>query len=99
MNTSNQRVENQMTTTKINMILVAVLETLDETPGGEAPDGVLAAAAANGVPASAGRWDDIAGLLVGAGLCNQRLGSRLEITDRGRQIAAESRAHRKAVQA
>lgn len=85
-----------MTRDEINLVLAAVLETLDETEGGEAPEGILSAAASAGLPASAGRWEEIAGMLVGAGLCNEKLNCRLEITDRGRAIAAASRAHRAA---
>lgn len=83
-----------MTRAEINMALASVLETLDESQDGEAPEGVLALAIEQGIPSSAGRWWEIAAMLLAGGLAERLDGHVMRVTELGREIARKSRALR-----
>ena len=79
-----------MTTTQINIVLCAILETLDESSDG-APETILYLAAQQHAPDV--DWQQIRYVLVSSRLVTES-GNVLAITDRGRAVAKMSRDFR-----
>ena len=79
-----------MTRTEMNMVLAAVLETLDELPDGSSPAGILYAVVSARVDVP---WSAFQDSLLACGLvtCDNYI---LTITDKGRRLAAMSRDFR-----
>lgn len=79
-----------MTNTQINIVLCAILSTLDESPDG-APESILYLAAQQAMPDV--DWSQIEYVLVSSRLVTND-NHQMRITDRGREIAKKARDFR-----